>query len=70
MSRFGTSTARRWTIGLLGGVFVGFGARLADGWTSGHGLSGSLQLAVSSWIFLVTMIAGVVAARVVFRRAE
>lgn len=31
VSRFGTSAARRWTIGLLGGVLVGFGARLADG---------------------------------------
>jgi hypothetical protein len=31
VSRFGTSGARRWTIGLLGGVLVGFGARLADG---------------------------------------
>jgi hypothetical protein len=31
VSRFGTSAARRWAIGLLGGVLVGFGARLADG---------------------------------------
>lgn len=31
VSRFGTSRARRWVLGLLGGVLVGFGARLADG---------------------------------------
>jgi hypothetical protein len=31
VSRFGTSATRRWAIGLLGGVLVGFGARLADG---------------------------------------
>jgi len=31
VNRFGTSPARRWTLGLLGGIFVGFGARLADG---------------------------------------
>jgi hypothetical protein len=31
VSRFGTSPARRWAVGLLGGVLVGFGARLADG---------------------------------------
>ncbi|MCI0483967.1 MAG: YeeE/YedE family protein [candidate division NC10 bacterium] len=31
VNRFGTSSARRWTLGLLGGIFVGFGARLADG---------------------------------------
>ena len=31
VSRFGTSRGRRWAIGLLGGVLVGFGARFADG---------------------------------------
>ena len=31
VNRFGTSPARRWTLGLLGGILVGFGARLADG---------------------------------------
>jgi hypothetical protein len=31
VNRFGTSPARRWTLGLLGGALVGFGARLADG---------------------------------------
>lgn len=31
VNRFGTSRARRWGLGLLGGIFVGFGARLADG---------------------------------------
>jgi hypothetical protein len=31
VSRFGSSPAPRWAIGLLGGVLVGFGARLADG---------------------------------------
>ncbi len=30
-----------------------FGARLAQGCTSGHGISGALQFAVSSWIFIV-----------------
>lgn len=31
VNRFGTSPGRRWTLGLLGGALVGFGARLADG---------------------------------------
>ena len=31
VSRFGTSNAQRWTVGILGGILVGFGARLADG---------------------------------------
>jgi uncharacterized membrane protein YedE/YeeE len=31
VSRFGASNAQRWTVGILGGILVGFGARLADG---------------------------------------
>jgi uncharacterized membrane protein YedE/YeeE len=31
VSRFGRSNAQRWTVGILGGILVGFGARLADG---------------------------------------
>ncbi|HEY2988148.1 MAG TPA: YeeE/YedE thiosulfate transporter family protein [Candidatus Binatia bacterium] len=70
VGRFGTNSARRWLGGLLGGIFVGFGARLADGCTSGHALSGGLQLAVSSWIFLAAMmLSGMVMARFIFRSA-
>jgi len=70
VNRFGTNPARRWAIGLLGGILVGFGARLADGCTSGHGLSGGSQLAVSSWIFLAAMmLSGMIMARFIFRRA-
>jgi uncharacterized protein len=69
VSRFGSSRAQRWVVGILGGILVGFGARLADGCTSGHALSGGLQLAVSSWLFLVAMmLSGVIMARLVFRR--
>jgi hypothetical protein len=31
VNRFGTSRGRRWALGLLGGILVGFGARFADG---------------------------------------
>lgn len=31
VNRFGTSPARRWVLGLFGGILVGFGARFADG---------------------------------------
>jgi uncharacterized membrane protein YedE/YeeE len=30
---------------------MALGARLAGGCTSGHGISGNLQLAASSWLF-------------------
>ena len=34
-----------------------FGARVAGGCTSGHGISGDLQLAASSWVFMPTAFA-------------
>jgi uncharacterized protein len=46
----GTGATARWLVALLGGFCVGFGARWAGGCTSGHGISGTLQLALSSWI--------------------
>ena len=32
-----------------------YGARLAGGCASGHGISGTLQLALSSWVFTIVM---------------
>jgi uncharacterized membrane protein YedE/YeeE len=55
--RFGASPAKRYLFAFLGGVILMFGARLAGGCTSGHGISGSLQLAVSSWTFFLAMFA-------------
>jgi uncharacterized protein len=55
--RFGHSRQLRYGAAFVGGVIMLFGARLADGCTSGHGISGGLQLALSSWTFLVAMFA-------------
>ncbi len=38
-----------------GGAMLMFGARMADGCTSGHGLSGTAQGAASSWLFTPLM---------------
>jgi uncharacterized membrane protein YedE/YeeE len=66
--RFGPSVIKRMAAAFLGGVVIIFGARLADGCTSGHGISGSLQLAVSSWTFFIVMFAtGAVTAFILFR---
>jgi hypothetical protein len=66
--RFGSSLIKRMAAAFLGGVIIIFGARLADGCTSGHGISGSLQLAVSSWTFFIVMFAtGAVTAFILFR---
>jgi hypothetical protein len=50
--RFGPSVPLRLTGAFLGGALMLIGARLAKGCTSGHGISGAMQLAVSSWIFV------------------
>lgn len=40
-----------------GGILIGFAARLARGCTSGVALTGGAQLALSGWIFLLSMFA-------------
>lgn len=55
--RFGPSVAKRFVAAFVGGALTMFGARLADGCTSGNGISGSLQLAVSGWTFFLTLFA-------------
>jgi uncharacterized membrane protein YedE/YeeE len=48
--QFGDSVPLRWTAGIAGGVLLGFGARWAGGCTSGHGISGNLQLSIASML--------------------
>jgi uncharacterized membrane protein YedE/YeeE len=63
--RFGGRVAPRFLAAFVGGILAMFGARLAGGCTSGHGISGSLQLAISSWTFFLVMFAsGVLTARI------
>jgi uncharacterized protein len=50
--RFGSSKAKRFAAAFAGGVIMVFGARVAGGCTSGHGISGTLQLALQSWLFI------------------
>ncbi|MFW6256732.1 MAG: YeeE/YedE thiosulfate transporter family protein [Bacillota bacterium] len=62
-----TSFFWRFISAFLGGVFLGFGSRFADGCTSGHGISGTLQLAVSSWIAAISFfVGGIIAAYLIF----
>ncbi len=55
---FGEAPLVRIIGAVIGGVFLGFGARWADGCTSGHGISGTMQLAVSSWISAIFFFVG------------
>ena len=64
---FGGNPYLRVIVALVGGICIGFGARWADGCTSGHGISGTLQLAVSSWISaLCFFIGGILTAHIIF----
>ena len=64
-----SSPARRCVVAFAGGFIMLFGARIADGCTSGHGLSGMAQLAVGSTVAVAAMFAGGIAtAMLVLRR--
>lgn len=66
-ARFGGSATKRWSVAFLSGAAMMFGARLAGGCTSGHGLSGTMQLALSSWVFIVVVFASaLIGSRLVF----
>lgn len=66
--QFGASRPKRFAAALLGGFLTMYGARLAGGCTSGNGISGSLQLAVSGWTFMAVMFAsGLATAFLLFR---
>lgn len=66
--RFGADVALRLGVAFVGGGLLAYGARLAGGCTSGHGISGAFQLAVSSWIALVCFfVAGIATAHLLYR---
>ncbi len=52
----------------LGGVLIGFAARLARGCTSGVALTGGAQLALAGWIFVIAMFATGFLFAAIFRR--
>lgn len=61
-TRFGEdSVIPRLVSAFSGGILMAFGARLAGGCTSGHGISGALQLSLGSWIALLCFFLGGIA---------
>ena len=65
--RFGSRLLPRFGAAFLGGALVLYGARMAGGCTSGHGISGTLQLALSSWVFFLALfVSGMATALVLF----
>ncbi len=53
-----TGKGRRLLYALIGGLLMGFAARLARGCTSGQALSGGALLALGSWAFMFAVFAG------------
>jgi len=69
--RFGPGASKRGMVAFIGGTIAIFGARLAGGCPSGHGLSGSLQLSVSGLIAIVCFfIGGIFMARILYGGGE
>ena len=68
VDRFGAdSMVLRAIVGFAGGVLMAFGARLAGGCTSGHGISGTLQLNAGSWLTVICMfLAGIATAMLLY----
>ncbi len=51
----------RFIIAMFGGITLGIGARWAGGCTSGHGISGTAQLSILSWVAAVCFFIGGIA---------
>ena len=66
---FGPSIGKRAVWAFLGGIVAMLGARMADGCPSGHGLSGMMQLSISSFVALAMFFSsGVIVAALVYGR--
>lgn len=62
----GRSKSKRVLYSLLGGFLLIFGARMAGGCTSGHIISGGMQLAISSYVFAIFTFIGFLATGYLF----
>ena len=67
-SVFGNNAVLRIIVALAGGILLGFGARWAGGCTSGHGISGSIQLSLASMITAACFFAGGIAVAMLLYR--
>ncbi len=66
-AQFGAVTGLRLVAAFAGGICIGLGARWAGGCTSGHGISGTIQLVVSSWLAVACFFAGgIITARLLY----
>jgi hypothetical protein len=59
---------RRFALAFVAGFLMLAGARIADGCTSGHGISGIAQLAIGSFVAVAAMFAGGILTAQLLRR--
>lgn len=69
VARFGPDSYwLRTSLAFVGGAAMAYGARMAGGCTSGHGISGTLQLTVGSWIAVICFFVGGIATAMLLYR--
>lgn len=61
LTAFGAAVWPRVITAFAGGALLGLGSRWAGGCTSGHGISGTMQLAVASWVAAICFFVGGIA---------
>jgi hypothetical protein len=67
--KFGGSVANRAIFSILGGIVAMIGARLADGCPSGHGLSGMMELSLSSFFAMAMFFGfGILTANFIYKK--
>lgn len=62
------SRGGRLAMAIVGGLLMGYAARLGRGCTSGQALSGGAMMSVGSWIFMLMVFAGGYSAAALVRR--
>jgi uncharacterized membrane protein YedE/YeeE len=68
--RFGENPKKRFLLVFLAGFLVLFGARLADGCTSGHMMSGMMQTSLSGYLFAAGAFATAIPVAILFFKSK
>lgn len=56
----GDSKSKRHFAAFIGGTLLLLGARIADGCTSGHAITGGAQFSITSWVFMIALFAAAI----------